>query len=228
VHIAGAGVVTLRASQPGDGNYNAAADVDRTFTIAQASQTITFAPLADRIFGEPGFTVSASGGASGNAVIFSASGPCAASGVNGTTISLIGIGTCIVTASQAGNANYLAAPDVSRAFRVFDRTPPVITRVTPSATSIWPPNKQMVPVLLSIAVTDDVDAAPECHINGVTSNEGSAADWQITGATSVSLRANREASGSGRVYTVGVACRDASGNQATAATTVVVPHDQGK
>jgi hypothetical protein len=33
VHITGAGTVTVRASQGGDGNYNAAVDVDRSFDV---------------------------------------------------------------------------------------------------------------------------------------------------------------------------------------------------
>ena len=46
VHITGAGTVTVRASQPGDTNYNAAANVDQSFVVAKANQTITFAAVA--------------------------------------------------------------------------------------------------------------------------------------------------------------------------------------
>jgi hypothetical protein len=38
--------------------------------------------------------------------------------VNGTTLNLIAIGQCSVTASQAGNAAYLAATDVTQAFNI--------------------------------------------------------------------------------------------------------------
>lgn len=118
VHITGAGSVTVRASQPGDANYNAAPDVDRSFNVAQASQTISFAALPDKTYGDTPFTVSATGGASGNPVTFAAEGNCSSSGANGSTITITGAGSCKVTASQAGNANYTAAPDVARTFAI--------------------------------------------------------------------------------------------------------------
>jgi len=43
-------------------------------------------------------------------VTFTTSGPCSNSGA---TITLTGTGTCIVTAHQAGNSNYLAANDLA-------------------------------------------------------------------------------------------------------------------
>src|SRR6185436_17615397 len=62
VHITGAGSCTVTASQGGNGNYNAAPDVSRSFAIAKANQTITFAALADKTFGDgdfdPGATAS--------------------------------------------------------------------------------------------------------------------------------------------------------------------------
>jgi hypothetical protein len=81
------------------------------------TQTITFAPLPDRAITSPPFTVAATA-SSGLAVTFTASGPCTASGADGSTISLTGLGTCQVTAHQAGNDTYSAAPDVTQAFRV--------------------------------------------------------------------------------------------------------------
>ena len=118
VHITGAGSVTVRASQAGDTNYNAAPDVDRSFNVAQAAQTISFAALPDKTYGDAPFTVSATGGASGNPVTFAAEGNCSSSGANGSTITITGAGSCKVTASQAGNANYTAAPDIARTFTI--------------------------------------------------------------------------------------------------------------
>src|SRR5207302_835371 len=46
------------------------------------------------------------------------------------TITLVGAGNCTVTASQAGNATYSAAPDVSQLF-VVNKATPVITWVNP-------------------------------------------------------------------------------------------------
>ncbi len=112
------GTCTVRATKAQDTQYNAAID-DVSLTVNQGTQTITFDPLTPKLTGDPPFTVSATGGASGNPVTFAASGVCTSSGTNGTTITLTGAaGTCTVTASQAGNTNYAAASSVMRSFSV--------------------------------------------------------------------------------------------------------------
>jgi hypothetical protein len=76
----------------------------------------------------------------------------------------------------------------------------------------------------------DVCGAATCAIASVTSNEpengqgdgDTAADWQITGATTVDLRAERSGGGDGRVYTLTVRCTDPAGNASTGTTTVAV------
>ncbi len=130
VHITGAGTCTITASQPGNTNYNAAApNVAQSFTIAKASQTITFSPPGDHIFGELDFGVDATGGASGNPVTFTAQGNCTI--VNKNNINLVhltGAGSCSVTASQAGDSNFNAAPSVTQSFT----TVPALVIIFPS------------------------------------------------------------------------------------------------
>ena len=108
------GGCVITASQGGNADYEPAPGVARAFTIAAAGQTITFAPLPDRTFGDPPFAVTATA-SSGLAVSFSASGRCAA---EGNTITVTGAGGCSVTASQAGDANYLPALDVTQSFSI--------------------------------------------------------------------------------------------------------------
>jgi DNA/RNA endonuclease G (NUC1) len=115
VHITGAASCTITATQPGDGNYNAATPVVRTFSIAKANQVITFASLASSTFGDSPITLSASGGASGNPVTFGVIGNCS---VSGNILQITGAGSCTVTASQAGDANYNPAADVPRTFSI--------------------------------------------------------------------------------------------------------------
>jgi Regulator of chromosome condensation (RCC1) repeat/PASTA domain len=114
VHLTGAGSCTVTAAQPGDANYNPAPDVSQTFAIAKAGQTVTFGPLANKTYGARDFSVSATA-SSGLAVSFNASGNCTLGGV---TVHLTGAGSCTVTASQPGDANYNAAPGVSRTFSI--------------------------------------------------------------------------------------------------------------
>jgi hypothetical protein len=60
---------------------------------------------------------------SGLAVSFAASGPCS---VSGNVVTLTGTGTCSITTSQSGDANFLPANDVVRSFLISPGTPPVI------------------------------------------------------------------------------------------------------
>ena len=48
-------------------------------------------------------------------------------------------------------------------------------------------------------------------------------DWEITGDLTVKVRAERAGMGTGRVYTITIACVDTSGNQTTSVMTVTVP-----
>jgi hypothetical protein len=114
VHITGAGSCTVRGSQPGNATYNPAPDVSQTFAIAKAGQTITFAPLANKTYGAPNFSVTATA-SSGLSVSFAASGKCT---VSGSRVHLTGVGSCSVIASQAGDATHNPAPNVSRSFSI--------------------------------------------------------------------------------------------------------------
>src|SRR5439155_1997016 len=80
----------------------------------KAAQTIAFAALPNRKVGDPDFTVTANA-SSGLPVSFAASGSCS---VNGTTVHLTGAGTCLITASQAGDTDYLPAADIQRSFLI--------------------------------------------------------------------------------------------------------------
>ena len=57
--------------------------------LVKGDQTITFAAPANPTYGDAPFTVSATGGASGNPVTFAASGACTSGGFNGATITIV-------------------------------------------------------------------------------------------------------------------------------------------
>lgn len=107
------------------GSPTADGEVQITYGLAQDSQTITFDSLLDRTFGDAGFPVSATS-SSGLPVAFTATGDCT---MNGSTVSLSAAGSCTITASQAGDAAYDAADDVSRTFAIA----PAIELQSPSA-----------------------------------------------------------------------------------------------
>ena len=107
-----AGTCTVTADQAGDAEYNAAPQVDYSFTVDPADQTITGLaanPDGGPVFGTSALSATAS---SGLAVSYDSSttGVCT---VSGTIVSYIAIGTCTITADQAGDANYNVAPQVT-------------------------------------------------------------------------------------------------------------------
>jgi len=112
-----AGSCAITAHQMGDVNTNPAAEVTRTFTIDKANQTINFEPIADRTWGDPPFVITSTA-SSGLSVTFTASGICT---VAGNLVTLTDSGRCTLTAHQAGNANYNAAPDVTQSFMVWHK-----------------------------------------------------------------------------------------------------------
>src|SRR6185312_15616402 len=118
VHFAGPGSCVVDANQAGNASYSAAPQVQGTISVAKAAQAISFtAPLSGTV-GQSA-TLSATGGGSGNPVVFtvdpaSGAGVCAVSGANGSTVAYTAPGSCVIDANQAGNASYAAAPQVTQ------------------------------------------------------------------------------------------------------------------
>jgi hypothetical protein len=144
-----AGTYTTNCSGALDSNY-VIQYVSGSLTIKQAAQTITFTSPGTGPEVQGGtVTVSATGGASGNAVTFTSSttSVCTLSSAGGiTTASLIAPGPCAITANQAGNNNYSAAPPVTLSFSV---TAVFVLTVNPASTSATPPGTDVVNVTLT-------------------------------------------------------------------------------
>ena len=79
-------------------------------------QTITFNALPTKTYGDANFQLTASGGNSGNPIIFSSSDTTIAKciGSNGSIVSIVKAGTVSITANQLGNPVYSAAMPVSQ------------------------------------------------------------------------------------------------------------------
>lgn len=116
---------------------------------------------------------------------------------------------------------------------VRDHVPPTL-RVLASPGSLWPPNHKLVAISTAVTMSDDVDPSPTVALKSITCDDSCDPAQDIGGAElgtddrEFELRADRKGSGSGRTYTITYSAMDASGNEATAVTTVMVPHDQGK
>ncbi|MCX7109303.1 MAG: hypothetical protein NTX45_04040, partial [Proteobacteria bacterium] len=120
-----AGTCTIAADQAGNANYNAADQATLAFTVNKANQIILCQSPPTGVVGVP-VPVPCTGGNSGNPVVIRSQTPsiCGISGttdiggVSSITVTGVALGSCTVTANQAGNANYNAAPQVTPSFNV--------------------------------------------------------------------------------------------------------------
>src|SRR5262249_11536737 len=99
-----------------------------------AGQTITFPNPGPGIVGQSA-TLTATGGASGNPVVFSVdassdAGVCSGSGTNGSTVNYLAAGSCVIDANQAAGNGYDAAPQVQQTITVSASAPATQLAVT--------------------------------------------------------------------------------------------------
>jgi hypothetical protein len=147
--------------------------------------------------------------------------------------STFALGTTTVTSTAtdaAGNSASCTIP-----ITVVDNEPPGIANLAASPSRLWPPNHEMVDVVVSYDLTDNCGgtSSSSCALS-VSSNEAvngggdgnTSVDWAVVDAHHVRLRAERAGGGNGRIYTITLTCTDAQGNATVKKTTVTVPHDQ--
>ena len=137
------GTCSLTASQAGDSVYKQAPSVTRSFAVTKASQSITFTNPGNKTMLLSPFTVTATA-SSGLTVTLISTTP-AVCAVSGFEVTLLGPGTCSLTASQPGNEAYAAASSVTRSFTV--------TKVSQSVTFANPGGKTLVQTPLSVTAT---------------------------------------------------------------------------
>jgi MBG domain (YGX type)/Bacterial Ig-like domain (group 3) len=127
------GAYPVTCSGGADTNY-AFAYVAGSLSVGQVTQAITFGALSNKTYGDPVFAVSATA-SSGLAVSFTSTttGVCSVS-IDGR-VSIAGIGTCMVTASQPGDTNYVPATPVSRSFTVTKATTKTVVVGSPNSST---------------------------------------------------------------------------------------------
>jgi hypothetical protein len=145
-----------------------------------------------------------------------------------TTIMLSSQGSTVINVRAVDNAGNVSA--VVTKTVMIDVTPPAITcSATPNV--LWPPNGSLVPVTVSVSLRDAISGPAGFKLISATTNEppaGNSIQGFTLGAasTSGSLLAQRNGSGTGRVYTLTYQGANRAGLTATCAATVIVPHDQ--
>ena len=173
VTLVGAGTCTINANQAGNGSYQAAPQVQQSFTISLRSQTIAFtsSPPGSAHVGGGTYTVAATA-SSGLAVSFAvAAGSAGVCSISGSTVSMTGAGTCVITANQAGNGTYQAAGQVQQSFTVARGSQTItITSTPPAADRNDPPYTIIATASSGLAVifTTDPSSAGVCSVSGST------------------------------------------------------------
>ncbi len=169
-----AGTCVIDANQAGDANWNAAPQAQQSFAVGKAAQTISFtstAPVGATV-GGPTYNVTATA-TSGLTVSFTidatATSVCT---IAGSTVSFIGVGTCVVDADQPGDANYNAAPQVQQSFAVAKGDQTIsFTSTAPAGAKVGGPTYTVTATAtsgLTVAFTIDASATSVCSIAGST------------------------------------------------------------
>ena len=107
VTLVGAGIAIITATQATDSNY-LVGNSTTTITVDKAPVTLTTMSPITKTFGDADFDLVAPTSGATGAVIFDSSNTAVAT-INGNTITIVGAGTTIITATQAADANYLLA-----------------------------------------------------------------------------------------------------------------------
>lgn len=137
---------------------------------------------------------------------------------------------------QVGNAELPKTMGEGTTAVIADAKPPTIN-VAASPSALWPPNGQTVSVKISGVITDAGSGLDRASVTfEVVDEYGShqpsgkvmpAADGSYSFL--VPLEASRRGNDTdGRLYMIAVRARDAAGNEASSATSVVVPRDKGR
>ncbi len=146
-----------------------------------------------------------------------------------------GFNRLLVTATDASGNRGTALTGIT----LTDAEPPTL-QLSVAPQVLRPPNHQMVEVTVSVSVTDDTDPAPRVELVSVTSSEPDDAVGQGDGDTTddiqlaaigtddrvVLLRAERDGSGLGRIYTLTYRATDRAGHAVERTVDVLVPHDR--
>ena len=177
VSLLALGACSVTASQGGNAFYPAAADVAVSFNVLINPNTITFPLPPDTPIGQGPVTLGAFAD-SGLPVSYSTSSIYECS-VSGNVVTLIGIGPCAVTASQAGNATTSPAVPVTQTFQVlFDS----------NAINFPPPPDTLVnagPVTLNASASSGLPVAYVSNSAAVCSVSGNSVTLAGAGVCSI-------------------------------------------
>lgn len=149
--------------------------------VSQVSQTITFDALSSVTYGDSSFELTATGGDSGNEVTYVSSNTAVAT-VSGNTVTIVGVGTTEITASQEGSYVYEAAADAIQEL-VVDKAILVVAANDQSRT-YGEANPDLTLSYSGFANGEDesiLDTAPQALTNANTTSDIGTHDISVSG-----------------------------------------------
>ena len=195
------GVATFTAAVPatvdgGDGLSiqvqlaNGSTNIGSAFAFSMLTQTISsFNSISNKTYGDATFEVSATGGGSGNSIIFSSSNSNVAT-VAGTTVTIVGAGDCTIYANQAGNATYAAAAQLGQSFTVNKASQTITFGALPTGKTIG--EADFAPGATS--GTSGVNAISYTTSNSAVATISGIGEIHIVGAGTCTIYANQASS----------------------------------
>ena len=195
------GAYTIWAAYNAGAGFLASSDSLHMLTVSQIAQSISFTPSSPVTYGVSPITLTATGGASGNAVRFSVvSGP---GSISGSTLTVTGPGTIVVAANQAGNSNYMAATQVTASIVIGKATATVtLGSLTPTYTGS---------ALAATATTNPTGLTVTFTYNGSSTVPTAAGSYTVVGTIT---DANYQGSNTGTLV-IGKATLTISANNAS-------------
>ena len=175
-----AGICTVTADQSGNTNYAAATQVTQSFNVTAGANVISFTSSSPTsvVVGSSAYTptaTSSSGLAVSIALDASSSGCSLSSGV----VSFDAVGTCLIDASQTGNANYAAATPLQQSISIGKAATSISLSVS------QPSNVLGSPVTISANVSI-VAGTPASALKGAALRASAAASSTPTGTVQFS------------------------------------------
>jgi|GEM_PF-543808 len=221
VTLTGVGSVTVRASQPGNSNFNIATPVDQTFNVTQAPSALTLASSQNPSMLAQSVTftatvVSASGLPTGN-VIFKDGGVTVGTGaLNGLGVatfstSTLTLGNHVITAEYSGDASSLATSSTLSGGQLVNSPPSGVMQFSAANYSVVEGSGSV-----AITVTRSGDTSAEATVDYSSSDSS---------APGVSCSSVTGAAGNRCDYTPAVGTVHFAAGQSSKTFTVLVSDD---
>ncbi|KOR28977.1 hypothetical protein TI04_09740, partial [Achromatium sp. WMS2] len=161
-----AGICNITADQAGDAHHSAASQVTQTITVAKANQTIIFDSAPSLTYNGATANVTATA-SSGLIVDFGSTTPTVCT-VSGTTVTPVALGTCTITADQAGDANYNPAPQVTQNITVNKADQVITLGTAPNLTYLGYDGTLSATASSGLTVNFGTTTPTVCTVSGTT------------------------------------------------------------